>query len=181
MLLKFFKKFWFHIFILAGMFFYLVYAPELVAILSNQGKPLLIDGSLPAGSDQISFVIEGVESSSEGQNLWNLYGWAFIVPQNGIYAASFVREIILVSEERNYFFSAEPVSRNPSMPSYFTDRGVDLETLGFHTLIQQAAIEPGKYRIGIVFRNTADGSAFYQDKPAYFLVKTPNTLRLERK
>lgn len=181
MMLKLFQKSWFHVLILAAMLFYLVYAPALVAMNSSKGKPLRIDVSMPAESDQISFAVEGVGVAPQGKNLWSLYGWAFILPQEELDADSFAREIILISNERKYFFSAESIARNPSMPGYFTDRGVDLETLGFHALIMQAAIKPGKYRIGIVFRNTSDGSAYYRDKPVFYLVKTPNTLRLERK
>jgi hypothetical protein len=181
MILKFLKKSWFHILILAAMFFYLVCAPQLVALVSTNGKPLHTDGSIPAESDQISFVVEGVEASAKEQNLWNLYGWAFLIPQKDIDPDLFVREIILVSDEQKYFFSAESVSRNPSMPSYFTDRGVEFDTLGFNALILQATIKPGKYRIGIVFRNASAGMAYYSDKPAYFLIKTPNTMRVEGK
>ena len=181
MLLKFFEKSWFHILILAVMFFYLFYAPELVAMFSAKGRPLHTEGSIPAESDQISLTVEGVEASSRGQNLWNLYGWAFMLPQTDIDGDSFVREVVLVSDERSYFFSAEAVSRHPSMPSYFIDRGVDLDTLGFNALIMLAAIKPGKYRIGIVFRNASAGIGYYSDKPAYFLIKTPNTMKLESK
>jgi len=182
MIMKFFKKNWFHLFIWAAMFVNLIFAPNLVAVVSTRGKPLHTQASIPAESDQISFVVEGVEASfRDGQNLWKLYGWAFILPPKDIAADSFVREIILISDERTYAFSVDPVARIPGPQSYFNDLGVSTNTLGFSALILNQSIKAGKYRLGIIFRNDADGVAYYSDKPAYYLVKSPNTIRLEKK
>jgi hypothetical protein len=181
MILKLLKNSWYHVLMLAMMVFYLFYSPELVARFSTKGQPLHTDGSIPTELDQIAFVVEGVEASRREQDVWNLYGWAFIPPREDIHSDALVREIVLISDNRMYFFSAETVSRSPSIPSDLKDQGVDLDTLGFNTVILPAAIKPGKYRIGIIFRDTSVGTAYYSDKPACFLIKTPNTMRVERK
>jgi len=126
-------------------------------------------------------MIDGLEPYVKGgENLYNLYGWAFIIPGNAS-TDLFIREITLVSNERKYFFSVKSKYRNPELLDKFTDLQVDLDTLGFNILIAEDVIKPGKYRIGIIFRNVLDDSAFYYDKPIRYLIKTPNTLSLERK
>ena len=180
MIMKVSKKSWFHILVWLTLSLYLIFAPEFVATVSTQGKPLDTANPIPAESDQISFRVEGVEMFPLEHNLWNLYGWAFLESQK-VNPALLVREVVLISEDQIYFFSTEAVARNPSRQSYFVDRGVNLNTLGFNALILQATIETGTYRIGMLFRNESNSIAYYTDKPAYYLVKTPNTMRLERK
>jgi len=183
MIVYFIKKSWFHILLWIAMFIYFIFAPDVfTSAFARNGKPLQIDNTIPPESDRITFVIEDLESYvKDGENLYNLYGWALIVPEEVVSTNLFVREITLVSDERKYFFSVKSGYRNPGLQSKFTDAGVELETLGFSVLIAEDVIKPGEYRIGFVFRNISNGSAFYWDKPARYLVKTPNTLSLERK
>ena len=165
------------------MLFYFVFAPDLFTLfLTQNGKPLRIDADIPAESDRINFVIEDlIPYVKDGENLYELIGWSFIIPEEGISSDSFVPEITLVSDQRKYSFSVRTGYRKPDLPSKFADLKINLDTLGLSVLIAEDTIQPGKYRIGVVFRNISDDSAFYRDKPVYYLVKTPNTLRLERK
>ena len=183
MSIKAFSKLWFHVLIWVAMFIYFFTAPELFTVAFTKfGKPIRIDAQIPGESDQITLVVEQLEADVKNdQNLSSLDGWAFIIPPDEEKADIFAREITLASGEKVYFFSVESGLREPGEQSYFIDRGIDLKTLGFHALITDDAIQPGIYRIGIVFRNTSTGSAYYSDKPASYLVKTPNTLRLEKK
>ena len=178
-----FTKIWLNTLIWVLMILYFVFAPDVFTLVFNQnGKPIQIDASIPAESDRIHFVIEDLAPYvKDGENLHELIGWSFIVLDEGISQDLFIREIALVSNERNYFFSARSGHRKPDIPSRFNDIDIDFDNLGLSALIAEDAIKPGKYRIGVVFRNTSDGSAFYWDKPIYYLVKTPNTVRLERK
>jgi hypothetical protein len=166
----------------AFMGLYFIFAPDVFTLFFTQnGKPLQIDAMVPPESDRIHFVIEELAPYvKDGENLYELIGWSFIVLDEGISPDEFVREIALVSNERNYFFPVRSGHRKPDIPSAFNDLSINFDTLGLSALIAEDTIEPGEYRIGIVFRSTSDGSAFYWDKPAYDLVKTPNTLRLER-
>lgn len=177
------KKYQLHIFLWVVMLAYFMFGPDLLAFaFTKTGQPLRTDGAIPAESNRITFVLEDLGSyTKDGKNLYTLYGWAFIAPQGGETANSFVREISLVSEERVYIFSVLSGYRNPGPQSLFAGAAVDLNTLGFNALIAEDTIKPGKYRIGIIFRNPSSGSAFYADKPLHYLIKTPNTLRLERK
>ena len=176
-----FKKYWPHIVLWAAMVLYFLFAPDLFTLaFIKTGKPLQTDGKIPAGSDKITFVVEELGSYIKGgENLYNLYGWAYIAPEPGETADGFVREVALVSEKEIYFFAVRSTYRSPGPQSMFDGAAVDLNTLGFTTLIAEDAIKPGKYRIGIVFRNPSTGTAFYRDKPAHYLIKTPNTLTLK--
>jgi hypothetical protein len=117
----------------------------------------------------------------DGEKLLTLYGWAVIVPGNDRFTHPLTRELLLTSDERQYVFSVKSVYRNPELPEEFANAATDLENLGFSALIAEDIIKPGKYRIGIIFRDTAGSLVLYSDKPAHYLVKTPNTLRLDRK
>jgi hypothetical protein len=165
------------------MFFYFIFAPEVVVHFFNEhGKPTQVNVDIPAESDRIRFVVEDLLSYvRDGEALYQLYGWASILPEQNTSHDVYTRELILVGEERNYLFSVRPEYRTPDLPDQFTDLKVDFDTLGFSVLIAEDILKPGKYRIGITFKNTTDASAFYRDKPVYYLVKTPNTLWLERK
>lgn len=165
------------------MIVYFLFAPDVLTLFFTQnGKPLQTDAGIPAESDRINFVIEELAPYvKDGENLYELIGWSFILPEEGISPDLFTREIALVSNERNYFFSVRSGHRKPDISSQFNDIDINFDTIGLSALFAEDAIKPGKYRIGVVFRSTSDGSAFYWDKPVYYLVKTPNTLRLERK
>jgi hypothetical protein len=180
---KFLMKYGLHILLWAGMFLYFTFSPELIVRLFNEyGKPVQTKASIPAESDQIQFVVEGLlPYLKDGEDLYQLYGWAFILPEEDESLGELVRELALVADEGSYFFPIRPEYRRPDLPTKFKDLDIDFETLGFSVLIAEDILKPGTYRIGISFRNTSDGSAFYRDKPVYYLVKTPNTLRLERK
>jgi hypothetical protein len=176
-------KIWLHILLWVLLLFYFVIAPDLFTrVFIQNGKPLQTDGELPAESDRIKFVIEDlVPSVKDGEELYELIGWAFLIPDEESSSNLFIPEIVLVSDERTYFFWVRTVYRQPNLPPEFADLDINLDTLGLSGLIAEDIIKPGRYRIGIIFRNTVDGSAFYRDKPVYYLVKTPNTLRLRAK
>jgi hypothetical protein len=161
---------------------YFFFAPELFAfVFTKNGKPLKNDNSIPAESERISFLVDGIESYvKDGEDLYSLYGWALITPENNESEEKFVREIVLISDERKYFFPVNSVYRNPGLPSEYVNMEIGLGTLGFNALIAEDVIKPGKYRIGIVFRNTSTDGAFYSDKPARYIVRTPNTFSLDK-
>lgn len=179
---KILRKYGIHIFFWILLGIYLMIAPGLFTpSLVKIGKPIQTDSLNPAESDQISFEVEQLEFRPQnGERLYNLFGWAYILGQEDA-AGRFEREIRLTSDGREYVFSAKTVARNPGPESIFAKLGLNLDMLGFSTQISEDALEPGRYRIGIIFRDPATGKAFYSDKPARYVVKTPNTLKLERK
>ncbi len=172
-----------HILVWILMLSYFFLAPDLFALLFiRNGKPLQVDAPIPPESNHINFVVEDLMPNvKDGENSYELFGWAFMHTEAGMDSGSLVQEIMLVSDERNYLFSVRSGYRKPELPEKLTDIQLNLDSLGFSALLLEDSIQPGKYRIAVVFRNTSDGSAFYRDKPVYYLVKTPNTLRLERK
>jgi hypothetical protein len=181
--MKSFPKIWLHALLWVLMLFYFVFAPDLFALaFVKHGKPLQTDASIPPESDRIHLVIENLTPyRKDGEHLYELIGWSFVLPEAGSPSDLFVPEVALVSDQQNYLFSARTAFRKPEIPSKFADIDINYDRLGLSVLIAEDAIKPGKYRIGVIFRNTVDGSALYRDKPVHYLVKTPNSLRLERK
>jgi hypothetical protein len=179
--MKYFANFRFHAFLWGLMMIYFVFAPDVFTLtFVKYGKPLQTNTNIPAESDRIHFVIEDLTPYvKDGEYLYQLIGWSFMLPEAGTSSERFVPEIALVADERKYFFSATTGSRQPKIPSKFAEIDLDFENLGLTILIAEDVIKPGKYRVGVIYRNPSDGSAFYRDKPVYYLVKTPNTLRLE--
>ncbi len=183
MVMKFFGKHWPHVVAWVLLLIYLHFAPALFALaFVDHGRPIQSTNDVPAESDQITFVIEGLDSDGkDGEGLHTLYGWALMRWEDDTPRDPWIREVVLISDERKYFFPAGSVYRNPELPDGFADTAVDLESLGFNALIAADTIKAGKYRIGIVFRDPQTGSSYYWDKPATYLLKTPNKLRLEAK
>jgi len=181
MAMKTLKKYWPHLLLWVAMIVYFIFAPNwFTRFFIKSGKPIQAEKLLPSPSNRISFVVDGLNPyTKDGQNLYNLYGWGYIAPEAGETVQGFVPEIALTSDGDIYFFAAETGYRDPGPQSMFSDARVNLDTLGFNTLIAEDSIKPGKYRIAIVFRNPSTGSAFYWDKPAHYLIKTPNTLTLK--
>ena len=176
-----FKKSWIHIFIWLVMLVYFVAAPGMFTrAFTKNGKPQPA-GDIPPESEQIVYVVDGFEPyTMDGERLYNLFGWAFITPTEGKSTDLFARELILISEEEKLSFPLASSFRHPRLPDKFTDLQLDWDRLGYSTLIADDTIKPGKYRIALVFRNPSTGDAYYWDKPVYYLVKTPNTIRLEK-
>jgi hypothetical protein len=181
--MKSFAKIRFHAFLWVLMLSYFVFAPDIFTLVfMKYGKPLQTHANIPAESDRIHFVIEELMSYvKDGEQMYQLIGWSFILPEKGSFSDRFVPEVVLVSDEQTYLFSVDMGHRKPKIPSQFADVNINYETLGLTVLMAEDVIKPGKYRIGVIFRNTVDGSGVYRDKPVYYLVKTPNTLRLEGK
>lgn len=179
--IRFVKKYGLHILLWVLMGGYLVIAPRLfTSSLIKIGKPIRADGPFPVESKQISYSVEVVKLwPQNGERLYTLIGWAYILGQGD--AKNFKREVVLTSDRNRYVFPAKTFARQPGPESIFVKLGVDLNTLGFNAAMSEDAIQPGKYRIGIIFRDPATGAAFYSDKPARYLVKTPNTLQLKKK
>jgi hypothetical protein len=175
------KKYWPHVLLWCAVIGYFVFAPDLVTLVfTRAGKPLQAETTLPSPSKRISFVVEDLDSYiKDGQSLNNLYGWGYITPEAKESVQGFVPEIALVSDHEVYFFAVKTGYRNPGPQSMFADAGVNLDTLGFNALIAEDSIKPGKYRIAMVFKNPSTGEAYYWDKPAHYLIKTPNTLTLK--
>lgn len=182
MLLRFFKRYWLHILLWGLMAVYFITAPGVYArVFLKAGKPIPTDSAIPPESNRISFVVEGLEPyTQDGQSLHNLYGRAYIAPEQGQPPMDgFVREITLISDDNTYVFFVKSVHRDPGLQDLPASLGIDLDTLGFSAAISKDVIKPGTYRIGVVFRNPSTGEAYYGDKPAHYLVRTANTFTLK--
>ena len=168
-----FKKYWIHLVLWMAILAYFLYAPDVVnAFLTKNGKPLSNDRPLPSDSKRISFGLMSLDPyTKDGEILYNLAGWSLIFPEEGQPVGSFEREVVLRSEDgEKYIFPIThvfPVA-NEDDP-------------GFNVLIGEDVLKPGKYRVGLIFRDQSTGEEFFWDRPVYHLIKTPNTLRLDGK
>lgn len=181
--MKFFTRPGPHLLLWSLMLAYFFLAPDVFArFFVKNGTPVQVNNTLPYESDRIHFRVEGlVPVVKDGEDLLELYGWALMVPEDARQSDVLLRELVLISGTRNYYFSMIAAPRNPDLPDELAGVNVDPQTLGFRALIFEDAIRPGEYRVGMVFRDPKTGSAFYSDKPATYLVKTPNTLTWRRK
>jgi hypothetical protein len=177
---KFIKKNWFHIVAWTVILVYFAVAPDLyVLFFLKNGKPLQIDGNLPTETDQIKFRIDNLEEVKyEGQNIYRLYGWAFSTMYKEVPPDMYEREIVLTSNSNTYFFPIENLKR-PGVQDVYKYLQMDLVDSGFLTLISKDVILPGEYRVGIVFKNLLNNSAYYADKPKRTVIRTPNNLFLK--
>jgi hypothetical protein len=174
------KKYSLHLFLWLLMVSYFMYAPRFVArFFVKTGKPLQPESSMKVETSQVQFAAEGLEEFREqGERVQGVNGWAFMLPLEGVPLRGLVRELVLTSRERTYTFPVES-KFYPIDPKHRYAAFIDTNTLGFTALISEDAIEPGKYRIGMSFRNPATGVSYYWDKPAHYLIKTPNTFTLK--
>jgi hypothetical protein len=167
----------FHILIWVVMIIYLFIAPDLFTrfILTN-GKAIEFSQELPATTDQIKLQVDNLDSiKSDGQELFQLWGWSFLLsdPNQAIYD----RFIVLQSDTRIYFFPTQTVERQ-GVQETFKDLNMDLLFSGYSTIICKDVIKPGRYQIGIVFKNQFDNSTYYI-RSNKLLVRTANQLILE--
>lgn len=168
------------------MLVYLKIAPTVyVQYLLEKGKPLQGYNELPVDSDQIRFVVDLLNPvTPNAEDVYTLVGWAFSTKNEHMPPEKYEREIVLISDTNMYFFPIFQVIQRPDIRDAFSILGMDLTYSGFHVLIAKDAIRPGKYRVGIVFRDPSTNVAHYYDKSAYgkparYLVRTPNNLYIK--
>jgi len=167
-----------HILVWTLMLIYQVFAPVLYArfVLLN-GKPIQVNGELPAETDQNKYSIDGLDPIVyEGQDLYKLWGWAFLSADPSKTPEMYVREILLTSGSRHYYFPTTSVQRQ-GVQDTFKDLNMDLINSGFSTLIAKDVIWPGKYSVGIVFRYQPCDCAYYV-ATNNVVIRTANQLQL---
>ena len=170
------KKYRFHILVWLFMLGYLTFAPDLyVRFVLKNGKPIQFQEKLPAATDMISFWVDRIDPVvSQGQVLYNLWGWAFLREEPD--QSQYERFIVLRSDSQNYYFLAQTNERL-DVEEAFPELTIDVSNSGFSTLIAKDAIRPGSYHIGIIFRHQS-GNFIYFAATENVLVRTPNQLQL---
>lgn len=168
----------FHILIWVVMIAFVILAPRIQAeFFIRDGRPIQLNGELPAETSQLMFYVDRVEVYDDQGILYNLRGWAFSTVDKNIPPSQYQREIVLISEHGNYVFSTR-AERRKDVQNHFSDLGMNLDMPGFSVLINKNIIENGKYSIGIIFRHLPSGSAYYINT-FKILVRTPNSIKLE--
>jgi hypothetical protein len=181
-MIKLLHKPWIHLLIWVVMLVYFFAMPALYTrTFTKIGRPLE-SRSIPAESNKVIFAVDGLEPDvKDGEKVYNLFGWALMVPGEGKSVGSLVREVVLISDEESYFFPVTSVYRTAPALDKLAGLKVNPNNLGFYAYIADDTMKPGKYRVGIIFRDTTSGAAYYHDKPLYYVIKTPNSLDLRDK
>jgi hypothetical protein len=168
------QKNWIHISVWTAMLIYVGIAPELYTrFILREGKPVQLAQSLPPATDQISFAVDGLDLI-KGQELFNLWGWAFFRGDND--QSAYERWIVLQSNVKTYFFSSKSFRRR-DVESAFEDVDIDLSNTGFFTSISKLAVEPGMYQIGILFKHKSNNNTYYIVTNK-MIIRTKNQIRL---
>jgi hypothetical protein len=170
-----------HIFIWALMFAYITFSVNLhTHFFLKYGKPIRIDKSLPQETMQIKFTVDDLDPIIlEGQEMYQLWGWAFSTADANMAPDAYEREIILVSNSEIYIFPIHNVKRQ-GVQDVYKDLNMNLIFSGFSTYISKDVLPFGEYRVGIVFRDPSTGSTYYTDKPKIIIHRTPNRLSLTK-
>ncbi len=167
---------WPHLVIWGMMVLYLIVAPGIYDhFFVVEGKPIEVNVRLPAMVGESRSGVDALVIYNKQGGVYQLWGWAFPMVNKSIPAGDYERQIVLATPTRNYVFAAETVER-ADVQEYFNDLGMDLTNSGFSALISKNAIELGEYRLGIVFRNLQDNTAYYIDTKRS-LIRTPNQLK----
>jgi hypothetical protein len=169
------QKNWIHILVWIMMSIYVVTAPDIYTrLILKEGKPVQFDLEIPKPTDQISYSVDRLDFI-KGQGLFNLWGWSFLRGDRN--QADYERWIILQSSTKTYFYISESFQR-PELQSAFKDIDIDLSHAGFFVHISKYAIEPGTYKIGILFRHKSGDTLQYVITNKT-IVRTPNQIRMD--
>ena len=174
-MLTFIKMYWVHGILWAAMFTYVAISPQIyLRYILKEGKPVPGNKALPQPTDQIYFSVDRLDLI-KAPGLFNLWGWSFFLGDKD--QAAYSQWIVLQSPENTYFYPAETFPR-PEVQTVYKDFNLDLSNAGFSTHISKYAIEPGEYRIGILFEHTASGAVYYIVTNKIIL-RTANHIHLE--
>lgn len=164
------------------MLTYVAFAPALYArFFLLYGKPTQEDyKELPAQTDQRKYSIDGLDPIIyKGQDLYKLWGWAFLTVDPSKPPEMYVRKIVLTSGSRHYYFPTTSAQR-PDVQKMFKDHiNMNLIKSGFLTLIAKDFIWPGEYSIGIIFRDKLCGCDYYLTT-SKVIVRTANQLQMRK-
>ncbi len=169
---------WIHVVAWAVLLLYLAFAHDLHDhFFLRHGKPVLVSAELPEKTGQIFIAIDSFKTTFyDGQYLFFMAGWAFSSIDPAMHPEDYERQVILISNEKSYFFATQNQSRL-DIHQAAKSKGMDLKWSGFSALISKEALAPGVYQIGVSFRNPKDGSTYY-GKVDKYLIRTPNQFHL---
>jgi hypothetical protein len=170
------RKYWFHILVWVAMVIYVVIAPSAYArFILRDGKPVSLDLVLPANTAKMMYSVDRLDPIIfHGQNLYTLWGWAFIPGEAD--QSIYERFIVLRSDTKTYFFPVVNSTR-PDVQSAFANLHLDLLNSGFTTYLAKDDIPRGSYRVGILFRHKASSLLKYLDTNS-IIIRTANQLQL---
>lgn len=175
---KWVKKNWPHIIIWLLVILNFFLSPVVYSkYMTSQGKPITVsDDVLPSVTDKGKIYIDGLDPILlDGENLYRLWGWAFLTIDKDIVLSDYTRYIILESDNKIYKYPVTIVERT-GVQEAFKDLNMDLLNSGFYANISEESISLGVYRIYVEFEK-ADGVSYLLSS-ANMIEKTPNSISL---
>lgn len=139
---------------------YVFFAHDLYVILflsEAEGQPIIYHKKIPPSAEELTSDFEKL--SDLGNGLYSLSGWAFFQPNPD--NIQFQKFIILQSDKRTYLYSVYSSS----------------EKILF--FMSKDFIEPGSYRVGVLFQDKEKLTTIYYGITNKIIVRTPNYLKLE--
>lgn len=141
----------------------------------QDGFGIHLNQVLPAPTEEIRYSLDGIGHLSLNSNsVARLVGWSFIL--NDFDQTHYERFLVLESDKETYFFPTLPNERT-DIQKAFAVLNLNLQYSGFETFIQEDVLQTGTYAIGILFRDTANGSVFYSET-SNTLTRSSNQLTL---
>jgi len=114
---------------------------------------------LPTPTTIIQSYVDGLSQVSiNGEQYNRLVGWAFV--KGEIDQTRFERIIVMKSLQDVYYFPAISFER-PDVQVAFARLDLDLRFSGFETYMLEETLPPGKYEIGIIFRDKTRDVTYY--------------------
>jgi hypothetical protein len=125
--------------------------PNLVNLNLELGHPDQLNQNLVTSTREIRYFIDGLDSITVNRrHFYNLWGWSFLM--DGKDQLGYDRWIVLQSTKNTYFYSAKKVERDDVQQS-FASLDLDLTESGFSAYIASNSIQPGTYKVGLLFKH----------------------------
>jgi len=177
-LLIFVRKNWIHLLIWALMILFVFFAPGIIDRTTlKYGKPIQVEPGALNTSDLAKGYVDNLQPIKyKGNYVYYITGWGFAAIDPKFSVDDYTRYLVLQSDSRTYYYSVESAERG-DVRDAFPQLQLKSTNLGFNVIIAKQFIEPGKYRLGIIFRQNGTGTEYITWTPQT-IVRTKNQISL---
>jgi hypothetical protein len=138
----------------------------------SEGRPVSVDLEKSVQTKLIKYAISNFNHKDEYDIL---SGWVVFTKTRD--QSQYERFLLLRSDAKTYFFPLTSVAR-PDLLKKFHSLKVDAPKAGFNTRISSNFIQPGEYRVGILFRHKKSNAGYYTIT-GRVIIRTPNLFFLK--
>ena len=158
--------------------FYFSYNAIYVNLFLHIGKPDHV-GSIQGVIQDAKYSVDNFrETHHDGQQTYQLIGWAFPKELNQP-LANYQKQIILINDQSlGYYFIPEEMNRK-DVTKFYTALGVNLDQSGYSVYISKYVLPRGRYNIAFLFF-LSDGSEPIVFRTKFYINRTANNLEIFR-